>query len=132
MDLTIRASTIPQNDKGKCHRNLQLIFHYIMGFESRKFVYSKHKLVKDEIILTAKRLERKLYDRVFSYFQPFSKGKQSHWLLLIYQERVAEYLERDGKQFLMSKVMQEISSKSMPQPAEPGLPTTLTNSSNST
>ncbi len=37
-------------------------------------MYEKHRLVKDEIILIAKRLESKLYGRVFSYFQPFTKG----------------------------------------------------------
>ncbi len=44
---------------------------------------------------------------------------------------MAEYLERDGKQFLLQKVMQAISSKAKPQPPQPDSKTSLAQSSNS-
>ncbi len=49
----------------------------------------------------------------------------------MFLERIAELLERDGKQFLMQKVMQAISKvkAAKPKHTKPGEPTSLGNSS---
>jgi len=71
---------LANNDKLKCKKNLKLIFEKMLGFKIKPLKIDKKKLHKQELTVIAKRLEGRLYERIFSYFPPMNKEEEELYL----------------------------------------------------
>ena len=64
----------------KCENNLNLIFKDLLGFPVTQIQFDEARLHKRELITIAKKLEGKLFDRIFSYFPPMNPDETRKFL----------------------------------------------------
>lgn len=86
---------------------MKLIFHSILGFQLKEFQYDESRLLKEEIITVVKSIERRLFDRLYSYFPPFN------------EENITHILQHYCKQLLLDKLDSAITQKAEENPTPP-------------
>ena len=98
----------------KCENNLRLIFEDILGFTIKPLSFDQSKLHKRELITTAKKIEGRLYERIFSYFPPMTEKEQE------------DYLAFTAKHLLLKEVESKIDQLASPaEDSAPGTPISL-------
>ena len=93
---SLNHSNTNNSEKIKCRANLKLIFEQILGFKIKPLEFDESKLHKQELMTIAKKLEKQLFTRVFSYFPPMS------------QEEVKNYLKFTCKNILQKKLDEKL------------------------